>query len=251
MKVLWMMCTLGACQNKSVGIQTSEPPAVQSSSDDVKAVKVAVFPEIQQYLDTWNTEGKPDSITDERAQAFSDLADWIVEQRDAGKPIQLMFVCTHNSRRSHISQLWAQAAAAYLNVDNVQTFSGGTEATAFNPRSVRALRSHGFVIEDTESGTESNPVYRTQIGEGLPSLESFSKKYSHEVNPNSDFAAVMVCTKADKECPFVQGASTRVAIPYIDPKLSDGTPEEAATYLAKSEEIGREMLYLFSLVASR
>ena len=135
-----------------------------------------LYSEIQKHLANWNTEGKPDSITDERAQAFRDLADWIVEQRDAGKPIQLMFVCTHNSRRSHISQLWAQASAAYLNVDNVQTFSGGTEATAFNPRSVRALRSHGFVIEDTESGTESNPVYRTQIGEGLPSFGEFLQK---------------------------------------------------------------------------
>ena len=83
-------------------------------------------------------------------------------------------------------------------------------------------------------------------------MESFSKKYSHEVNPKSDFAAVMVCTKADKECPFVQGASTRVAIPYIDPKsIQTVHRKEAATYLAKSEEIGREMLYLFSLVASR
>ena len=95
------------------------------------------------------------------------------------------------------------------------------------------------------------PFIERRLEKDFPVWRVSPKKYSHEVNPKSDFAAVMVCTKADKECPFVQGASTRVAIPYIDPKLSDGTPEEAATYLAKSEEIGREMLYLFSLVAAR
>ena len=129
----------------------------------------------------------------------------------------------------------------------MQTYSGGTEATAFNPRSVRALSTHGFVITDTQERTE-NPIYATKLGESLATIRSFSKKFGHESNPKENFAAVMVCSDADTKCPFVPGAQTRVALPYVDPKTSDNTPQESNTYLAKSEEIGREMLWMMSLV---
>ena len=61
----------------------------------------------------------------------------------------------------------------------------------------------------------------------------------------------MVCSSADASCPFVEGAAVRVSLPYLDPKVSDGTPEEAATYRAKSEEIGRELVWLMRTVAER
>ena len=93
-----------------------------------------------------------------------------------------------------------------------------------------------------------NPIYETKLGNNLPSIRSFSKKFGHKSNPKENFAAVMVCSDADTKCPFVPGAQTRVALPYIDPKKSDGTPQESYTYLAKSEEIGREMLWMMSLV---
>lgn len=209
----------------------------------------ALHPELASRLDAWVADGKPDTIDELRDMALGQLADWIAEKQRAGAPAHLLFVCTHNSRRSHMGQLWAAAAAAHAGLDHVQSWSGGTEATAFNPRSVKALSAHGFRIEDagrTVADGPTNPIYTTTLGPGLPPIQGFSKVYSDTHNPSEGFAAVMVCTSADAACPFVEGAELRVSMPYLDPKASDGSPEEAATYLAKSEEIGRELTWLMA-----
>ena len=216
----------------------------------VETVKTApLHSELQNQLATWAGNGKPETIDAQRDKPIERLSDWIKQRARAKLPVNIIFVCTHNSRRSHMSELWAKAAAEYLGIENVKTFSGGTESTAFNPRSVRALRTHGFVIEETtEKLSEQNMVYNTSIGEGHVKKRSFSKKYSHEENPKTEFAAVMVCAQADEQCPYVEGADIRISLPFIDPKLSDGSPQEEATYLDKSQEIGREMLWLMQQV---
>ena len=211
-------------------------------------------PPLTRHLDAWESEGRPDTIDADRAAAYELLASWIAEKKASGDPAHLLFVCTHNSRRSHMGQLWAAAAARHAGLTHVQTWSGGTEATAFNPRSVTALSTHGFAIEDSgrraEAGVE-NVIYTTHLGAGLPPIQGFSKVYSDGHNPATGFAAVMVCTAADRSCPYVEGAELRVSVPFVDPKASDGTPEEAATYLAKSEEIGRELRWLMGEAARR
>lgn len=198
----------------------------------------------------WAATGTPSTIDDERATGFAPLAAWIAEQRDKGEPAHLVFVCTHNSRRSQMGQAWARAAALELGLDHVTTWSGGTEATAFNPRAVAALRTHGFELTDTgERKGDHNVVYRLGYGPGVADT-AFSKVYSSAFNPTDGFAAVMVCSAADASCPYVEGAEVRVSVPYLDPKVSDGTPEEAATYLAKSAEIGHEMTWLMQAAAA-
>jgi arsenate reductase (thioredoxin) len=157
----------------------------------------------------------------------------------------LNFVCTHNSRRSHISQIWAQAAARYYGIENVETFSGGTEATAFNPRAVTAMQQAGFDISTIKD--DNNPVYKVKFSNDAPALTVFSKKYDDDFNPKADFAAIMTCSHADENCPFIPGAK-RIALTYDDPKDFDGTPQEATKYTERVHEIGREILYAFSQV---
>lgn len=181
-------------------------------------------------------------IPGERKDILKEIASFISTKKSA----QLVFICTHNSRRSHISQIWAQTAAAYFNIDNVEAYSGGTEATAFNPRAVDAMRKIGFRIEEKSAG--NNPRYVVTFSDQHPSFEVFSKKYDDPKNPSRDFAAIMTCTHADENCPLVVGASTRISLPYDDPKDFDGTALESAKYLERSLEIGREMLYAFSLI---
>jgi hypothetical protein len=144
-----------------------------------------------------------------------------------------------------MGQLWAVASAAYYDVGNVETFSGGTEATAFNPRAVAALERAGFQIE---KGTEKqNPHYRVRLGpEGQPQI-CFSKVYYDDPNPKKEYCAIMTCAQADKSCPMVRGAALRVSIPYDDPKSTDGTSAETATYDERCAQIARETLYIFSL----
>ncbi len=187
--------------------------------------------------------------TARRQEALSPLADWIRERATRCERADLVFVCTHNSRRSHIAQLWAQAAAYHCGLANVVTWSGGTEATAFNPRAVRALRDAGFGLEDSgQRRSGENIVYRADCGEGYATQELFSKVYSDDSNPQADFAAVMVCDSADAACPLVPGAALRIALPFVDPKRADDAPDEAAVYAASAVEIGQAMAWLMRAV---
>lgn len=187
-----------------------------------------------------------DQISSDRKKILSELTQFVEKRVQSGKRVYLNFICTHNSRRSHLSQIWAQAAAHYYQVRNVTCFSGGTEATAFNPRAVKAMQQAGFYIVMIKDG--ENPIYEVQFAEDTPALVAFSKKYDDPFNHNQGFAAVMTCSHADENCPLVLGASARIALTYDDPKNFDGTPQEAAKYTERVNEIGREILFAFSKV---
>ena len=188
-------------------------------------------------------------IPHERKQLLQQLSAFVQSRVQNRQVAHLNFICTHNSRRSHLSQLWAQAAAYYYGVPNVQAYSGGTEATAFNPRAVKAMKEAGFDIVKIKDG--GNPVYEVTFGEGINPVTAFSKKYDDPFNHNKDFAAVMTCSHADENCPLVAGAAARIALTYDDPKEFDGTPLEQEKYKERVEQIGTEILYAFSLVGKQ
>jgi arsenate reductase (thioredoxin) len=185
-------------------------------------------------------------IDTNRKQTLEQLANFVGDRIAAKQNANLNFICTHNSRRSHISQLWAQAAAHYYSIEKVNCFSGGTEATAFNPRSVKALKEVGFKIDMTKEG--DNPVYEVRYAENSAPVIAFSKKYDDPFNPKKDFAAIMTCSHADENCPLVVGASVRISTPFNDPKEFDSTSQESLKYAESVHLIGREMLYAFSQI---
>ncbi|MEM8606217.1 MAG: protein-tyrosine-phosphatase [Myxococcota bacterium] len=200
-----------------------------------------MYPALQRHIEQW--VGGFDTIDSGRRAVLEHLAAFVTD--NAGGTIPLTFICTHNSRRSHMAQLWAAAAAAHYGVSGVAVFSGGTETTAFNPRAVAAMERAGFVIE-TPGG--ENPRYLVSYADGAEPIACFSKVYDDPVNPSEGFAAVMTCSSADEACPVVQGAAERVSITYEDPKASDDTPEETDTYDARCRQIATEMLFVFSRV---
>ncbi len=187
-------------------------------------------------------EAEFDQISDDRKTQLREVGNYIRKKIQAGETAQLTVICTHNSRRSHMGQLWLKAAAAFYNIDQVATFSGGTEATAFNPRAVAAMQKAGFELKKLDA--TDNPKYEASMGPTFEKLTLFSKKYSHAVNPSSNFAAIMVCTEADAACPLVTGADGRFAIPYEDPKNFDGTETETQAYDERCRQIAREMFFL-------
>jgi arsenate reductase (thioredoxin) len=187
-----------------------------------------------------------ETIPAERKAPLSQLAEFVERKAAAGEKAELVFICTHNSRRSHISQIWAQTAAAYYGIGNVVSYSGGTEATAFNPRAVAAMEKAGFSITSKTNG--ENPIYEVFFARGANAMLAYSKKYDAGENPKKDFAAVMTCSHADEHCPIVAGMEQRISLPYDDPKEFDQTPLESAKYLERVFEIGREILFAFSLV---
>jgi arsenate reductase len=209
-----------------------------------KAPQAVLFPSLQSFFD--QAQLNFNQIPSERKTALKEICDYISQRQILHKDIELTFICTHNSRRSHISQIMAQAAAAYYGVGNLNCFSGGTEVTAFNINAVKALRNIGFKIDATNS--LSNPVYEVKYSSTAPTLIAFSKLYTSMPNPQKEYGAVLTCTQAEASCPIVQGADGRFKLPYEDPKLSDGTPEQDKVYLERCKQIGLEMLYLFNLV---
>ncbi len=187
-----------------------------------------------------------DKVSPQRRESLDEITAEIATRLKYRKSANLTFICSQNSRRSHMSQLWAQTAAYYYGFDKVHSFSGGTGATACNTRTVTALRRVGFSVVSTTEG--ENPVYLIQFSDQRPPIRAYSKLYDADGNPQEDFIALMCCSKADKKCPIVLGATSRYAIHYVDPKLCDDTTEETSQYNARCREIAREMFYIMSQV---
>jgi len=200
----------------------------------------SLFTEIQQTLSSLPT------VSEERKQVLQSLVSYIQEKLSNKEVINLNFICTHNSRRSHLSQVWAQTMAFYYQIPNVLSYSGGTEATAMNATVVDTLVGNGFRIQQLSEGT--NPIYAIKYAENTSSIIGFSKKYDDTFNPTSAFCAIMTCSQADEGCPFIAGADKRIPVTYEDPKLYDGTPSEKEKYLERSLQIAAEMHYVFSTV---
>ena len=186
-----------------------------------------------------------ESISNDRKVLLEKISGYIQQKKDAKSPIQLIYVCTHNSRRSHFGQIWAAVAAEYFGVNEISTFSGGTEATAFNPNAIQALRGLGFEI--TEMDTTLNPKYEVDFGGSKPSV-FFSKVYDIARNPTSNFAAIMTCGDAEENCPFIPGVELRIGTTYEDPKVFDGTEIQNEKYMERALQIGLETLYAFSKI---
>lgn len=199
-----------------------------------------VYPKLEQTL----SEVQQTPIHEDRKLELAPLIHYITQKLNNGDPINLNFICTHNSRRSQFSQVWAQVASDYYGID-IGSYSGGVEITAFNPRAINSLKEMGFEIQ---SSPGSNPTYEIKYAKDRSAIIAFSKIFSDEINPKNDFAAVMTCDHADKNCPFIPGAEVRLPLKYEDPKLFDDTELERQKYRERSIQISSELFYVFGMV---
>ena len=227
-----------SCNSNSNKNQNSEKPTKEIATVE-KTKDVNFYPELTKSIEKILTQ----DIQEEHRASLDKIAAYIREKQEKKEKCELVFICTHNSRRSHLSQIWAQTAAKHYGLEDIVTFSGGTEATAFNPRAIASIERSGFKVEKPEG---KNPKYLVKFSDDKTAMTCFSKKYSDANNPQKEFMAVMVCDNADEACPVVTGAEARISLPFVDPKKSDGTAEEAATYDARSLQIAAEMFYVMS-----
>jgi arsenate reductase len=190
---------------------------------------------------------KMQNIPVERKQVLQPLIDYVLAKQNSGSPIRLNFICTHNSRRSQLSQIWAKTISAYFEI-STECFSGGVEITAFNENAVSVLIKDGFQVK---KDGEINPIYHLSYAVDKPSIDTFSKKFDDKPNPTSGFAAIMTCSHADDNCPFIPGAEIRIPVRYDDPKAFDGTSLMESKYLERSREIAAEMYFVFSQVSDK
>ncbi|RYD74168.1 MAG: protein-tyrosine-phosphatase [Sphingobacteriales bacterium] len=182
----------------------------------------------------------------DRKAILQPLVDYIQQKQATQSELRLNFICTHNSRRSHLSQVWAQTAAAYYGIKNVFCYSGGTAATALFPVVAETLTRAGFQVQRIAEG--DNPIYAIKYSDNEHPVIGFSKTYDHKFNPTGAFAAIMTCSQADGDCPFISGAEKRISITFEDPKAFDYTPQQAEKYQERSLHIATEMFYVFSQI---
>lgn len=206
----------------------------------MESTKTNLFSEIENIIKGL----QPATITEERKTVLQPLIDFIQHKVDQEQEIRINFICTHNSRRSHLSQIWAQTMANYFNIKNIFCYSGGTEATALFPMVAETLQNSGFQIQQISKN--KNPVYSIKYADNEHPVIGFSKKLDDEFNPKSNFAAIMTCSQADGGCPFIAGAEKRIPITFDDPKAFDNTPQQAEKYKERSLQIATELFYVFS-----
>ncbi|MEM6262318.1 MAG: protein-tyrosine-phosphatase [Bacteroidota bacterium] len=201
------------------------------------------YPNLQETLDSLSIDQVPGA----RIARLQLLIEAINSQITQNRPVRLNFICTHNSRRSMFGQCWAQAIAAHMGIE-VDTYSGGSESTAFFPAAAAALQAGGFQVTKIQEGT--NPVYAVKYAPDSQPLVCFSKTFDHFFNPTSGMIAVMVCLDADQNCPYIPAAAHRISLPYEDPKVSDDRPDQVAVYAERSLQIATELTYVFSHIKS-
>ncbi|MDM1043147.1 MULTISPECIES: low molecular weight phosphatase family protein [Empedobacter] len=200
----------------------------------------------KQLFNTIQNDVLNQEICEDRKVVLQPLVFYIQEKVNDKQTINLNFICTHNSRRSHLAQIWAQFAAAYYNIQNINCYSGGTQETALFPKVAETLSIQGFQI--FKIADSNNPIYAIKFDENCLPIIGFSKKYDDAYNPISNFAAILTCSQADDGCPFIAGAEKRIPITYEDPKISDGTTNQTEVYQQRSIEIATEMMYVFSQI---
>ncbi|TCP26988.1 arsenate reductase [Tenacibaculum skagerrakense] len=183
-------------------------------------------------------------ISEIRKEILYPFIDYLQKKIDKNELIRINYICTHNSRRSHLGQIWMQTLAKYFNINSITTYSGGTEATSIALPIIQTLEHQGFEIKKLSEG--QNPIYAIKFDSTCHPIISFSKKYDNKFNPNSSFAAIMTCSEADGGCPFVAGSEIRIPITYEDPKISDNTDKQSEVYLTRSNQIASEIYYVLS-----
>lgn len=186
------------------------------------------------------------TISSDRKMILDKLAAHISSRLTEKQPVNLLYVCVHNSRRSHFGQVWAQVAATYYNIRGIRTFSAGTEVTAIHPNTVAALKRAGF--EAGSDGKENNPVYKLTYSKDQPEITCFSKHHEDPSIPHTSLVAIMTCGEAETECPFVPGTDYKASTTYEDPKSSDGTARMESVYDTRCRQIATEIFYMFSQI---
>lgn len=184
-----------------------------------------------------------EKICESRKEILIQLKKYLLYKYKKRHKANLIFICTHNSRRSHFAQIWLATSISYYNLKNINTFSGGTSVTEFNKRAIVILKKIGYNINNQNG---NNPAYKVSFSKKISPLKCFSKKYDSSFNPNKNFAAIMTCSDAEKTCPFIPRAEERILLPYDDPKIFDGTNYEEEYYKKSCRKIATEMLFLMS-----
>ena len=189
---------------------------------------------------------KNNIIAFERKKILEKIAEKIANEYKTKKHVNLNFICTHNSRRSQLGQVWSFYAAHYFNLSKISAFSGGTEVTAFHKNTVKTLQKVGFNFSVIKFSNQ-NPTYEVRFKGSAKSCLGFSKVFD-DMHNKQPFIAITTCNNADTNCPYISSAIARFHLPFVDPKISDTTNKQEKTYLKTNATIAAQVFFIFSEV---
>ena len=187
-------------------------------------------------------------IDDHRKSLLHNIATAISHSLIEDGSVNLNFICTHNSRRSQLAQVWGSFAAHLFKIAGIKSFSGGTAVTSFFRNTIATLQEVGFEFQLIDFSHE-NPKYHIRFKESLQPIVGFSKLYD-DLQNKRPFMAITTCSSADENCPFIPDATDRFHLPFNDPKAFDGTDQQDEKYLETNRQIAGEIHFIFAAIAN-
>ena len=210
-------------------------------NNDTRPFNEALTPYCESLEDEFNNV--PDSTQEQLKVAGT----YIINRLNNGQIASISFVCEHNSRKSHLGQIWTTLATQYYQLDHVKCYSGGTTPTYVNQRIINALGNTGIQI--SEKGIAGHgPKYLLDYGKSSRGFEIFSKRFDHPMNPDTNYLAISLCLNPDECCPISYGADKQLSIPYEDLQPFGNTPLESAKYDEQCRMVARDMFYMMDFV---
>ena len=196
---------------------------------------------INQNIKDFISDLNVNTIPDRRKKSLKVILEAIKKNKNLNLPSKLNFICTHNSRRSQLCQIWSETIFNYYGFDRIHSFSGGTEVTSINKRIIKVLVESGFSIK--QNNHLINPEYSVNYGQ-LKEIKLISKLYNDIQNPSYNFIAIMNCSSAEENCPFIEGASERISLHFDDPGEFDGSSFENEKYQQTNIDIASSIKYM-------
>lgn len=186
-------------------------------------------------------------IAEDRKNYLLKIAETIAKEYAKNEVVNLTFICSQNSRRSQLAQVWGFFAASYFKL-NILSFSGGIEITSFNRSTIKTLQKAGFHFQLSDF-SHQNPKYEISFDGTKKHIIGYSKLIEHPENP-SNFIAITTCSNVDTNCAYI-GANYCFQLPIEDPKRSDGTLLQEERYMEINKQISGEIYFIFNEVRQK
>ena len=149
---------------------------------------------------------------------------------------KIVFICTHNSRRSQLCEVWGSILSKRFNLD-LSFFSAGTEKTEVCGEAIKSLERAGIEIG---------------IGGKIKLMHNQIELHSKTLDEikEDEFIAIMTCSDAEKNCPVEPRSKKNIKLFYDDPKKYDGTIEASVEYDKTCRLIASELNAIFKTLVN-
>lgn len=196
-------------------------------------------------IEDWNLPFN--SFSKKRLKILDQLMVYLKELVAKKLELNVIFVCTHNSRRSQFAQFWLDTFLHNFGIENYNIFSAGTVETEVHKNVISVIEHYGFTV--TKDSEINNKKYKIALGKGYE-INLFSKEITSVLEAGlGSFVLIFVCDSAYENCPFVIENQKHFSLTFEDPGRYDEDLNALEYYQKCAYKIAAEMHYLASGLA--